>query len=110
MSEKVYRVTYDGIGIYEAMKKISSVKKWHDFLNSSDAKWLPKPPNGVYKKGSNSLSYFTKEGFEKFKETTLKRFVKELDKNKMHIDCIDTKVLEKAQECVYQDVFQKVYR
>ena len=62
--EKLYRVTHNGIGIYEAMRQHMSLDKWRDFLKSDNATWLPKPdkyPDGY-------TSYFTKEGIDKFNE------------------------------------------
>jgi len=62
--EKLYRVTFNDIGIYEAMRQHMSLDKWRDFLKSDNATWLPKPdkyPDGY-------TSYFTKEGIDKFNE------------------------------------------
>lgn len=62
--EKLYRVTHNGIGIYEAMRQHMSLDQWKDFLKSDNATWLPKPdkyPDGY-------TSYFTKEGIDKFNE------------------------------------------
>lgn len=58
-----YRITSKGTGVYQAFKEKVGQRKWQEVLKVS--KWLPNPPN--YK--NNYRSYFTEEGFEKFKTT-----------------------------------------
>ena len=86
MGFNVYRVSYNGIGIYEALhKKLMEENKydeWKSFLNSSDVNWLPKPPE--YPKYYRS--YFTEKGFNKFKSKTLPIMTKYLDKNEIKIE------------------------
>lgn len=59
-----YRLTYNGIGIYEAFKQSCSSSEWKDFLNSDAAQWLPKPK--VYNNKNLLNSYFTKDGYIMF--------------------------------------------
>lgn len=63
-SEKYFRVTHDGIGIYEAMRRQISSKDWKKLLKSDNFTWLPKlkeyPPE--------CRSYFTKDGMDKFND------------------------------------------
>ncbi len=83
-----YLVTYEGIGVYEALKsKIwnsSNCPKedWENFINSSDVNWLKKPK--VYK--DNNYSYFTKLGFFSFKNKTYPLIIKWLDENKIEYE------------------------
>lgn len=69
---KGYRLTYNGIGIYEALKKEMFNKTytpdaWIEFKNSPECNWLPLPP--TY--GDNNASYFTEAGYNKFMEITM---------------------------------------
>ena len=69
---KGYRLTYNGIGIYEALKKEMFNKThtpdaWIEFKNSPECNWLPLPP--TY--GDNNASYFTEVGYNKFMELTM---------------------------------------
>lgn len=77
IDETFYRVTYNGIGIYEAMKKLCSFRRWKELLTSEIFTWLPKP-----KEYSNAnLSYFTKEGIDKFNKLVLPEAEKILGSN-----------------------------
>lgn len=62
-----YRVTYHGVGIYEAVKKKLPIETWNRFLKSSAATWLPRPKQY----DDNVLSYFTNEGIVEFCKQTL---------------------------------------
>lgn len=69
---KGYRLTCNGIGIYEALKKEMFNKThtpdaWIEFKNSPECNWLPLPP--TY--GDNNASYFTEVGYNKFMELTM---------------------------------------
>ena len=61
-----YRVTYNGEGIYNALKNNIPLNVWMDLLKSDAMRWLPKPP----KYNESSRSYFTKEGFKMFMRKT----------------------------------------
>lgn len=98
INEKLYRVTHNGIGIYEAMRKQCSAKRWKELLSSEVFTWLPKPksyPNG-------NLSYFTKEGIDKFNELVLPEAEKIVGDN-ITIDKIDSNEIGKI---VYRDKYQ----
>lgn len=98
INEKLYRVTHNGIGIYEAMRKQCSAERWKELLSSEVFTWLPKPksyPNG-------NLSYFTKEGIDKFNELVLPEAEKIVGDN-ITIDKIDSKEIGKI---VYRDKYQ----
>lgn len=62
-----FRVTYDGIGIYEAMKQHMSAEQWKKLLKSDKFTWLPKPKEYP----SDCKSYFTKYGMDKFNELVM---------------------------------------
>ena len=53
---KYYRITYDNIGIYEALKRKVDFVEWRNILSQST--WLPKPP--MY--DDICTSYFTEIG------------------------------------------------
>ena len=61
-NSKYYRFTYNGIGIYEAVKNMVDITTWKAILNDPKITWLPKP--NIYEK--NNKSYFTKKGYEMF--------------------------------------------
>lgn len=98
---KVWRVTYNGVGIYEAYKLAVSKDKWIKFKKSSASKWLPLPP----KYGIEYRSYFTYEGLQKFNKLTLPVISKVLDSNQIVIEEIPSL----PQACVvYRDEYQVV--
>ena len=43
-SNEYYRVTYNGEGIYNALKNIVGYYTWKSLLNNKQINWLPKPP------------------------------------------------------------------
>lgn len=95
---KVYRITYKGIGIYEAIRKILSETEWIEFLSNPDTKWLPKPPD--YR--GNYISYFTEDGFNLFKKKTLPLIAKYIDSK--FIENTTTKI--DISDAVYSDQYQ----
>lgn len=99
-SIRYYRVTYDGNGIYEEFKNACDFDEWKKFKNSRACNWLPLPPE--YK--GDYRSYFTKEGFEKFKKYTLPEIKKKLDSDKINIE----KLYGDDLDIVYQDKYQVV--
>lgn len=100
---KGYRFTYNGIGIYEALKQAmfeqtGSPKVWNDFKKSDACSWLPVPPSY----GKNNESYFTKFGYDTFKEKTLpivRMYIPDFDET-------ESSVLTDA--IVYKDKYQFV--
>lgn len=92
---KLYRYTYNGEGIYEALRKEVDKDTWIKILNSPNIKWLPKPPDEVYKSIENGYgsakkgeikrveSWFTVEGRNKFKEKTIPYISKYIDPSKI---------------------------
>lgn len=100
-SSLYYRVTANGIGVYEAYKNAVSEDEWKRFLDSDAAKWLPKPKVKGYQ--SSYLSFFTQEGFNKFSEKTLPIFKKVL-KDSIMIE----KLSLPSNTIVYEDKYQVV--
>lgn len=84
--ETLYRVTYSGIGVYEALRLTISKDAWDNFLDNGKVSWLLIPPF-EYKKGYRS--FFTEEGYEKFKEETLPLISEYLDKNAIKVETIE---------------------
>ena len=94
MNSNYFRITYNDIGIYEALKKYLcnnkfSFNDWLDFKKSEDVNWLNVPP--TYNK--NSYSYFTESGFKIFMEKTYPLITKYLkvENIKMEKYTFDTK-------------------
>lgn len=96
----LYRVTYEDDGIYEAFRKNATFEEWKAFKESKAAKWLPIPS----KYGDSDVSYFTEEGFKKFRELTLPSIERKLDTDKI----IATKVNVPNGKITYYDKYQYV--
>ena len=96
----LYRVTYEDDGIYEAFRKNATFEEWKAFKDSKAAKWLPIPTNY----GDSDVSYFTEEGFKKFRELTLPSVERKLDTDKI----IATKVNVPNGKITYHDKYQYV--
>ena len=103
--QSYYRVTYNGVGIYEELKKEMykinyDSSEWKKFKQSDACNWLPLPPSycdGYY-------SYFTKLGYDKFMESTYPIITKYLDKYSISIkQCYIDK-----NSIIYQDKYQIV--
>ena len=97
-NETFYRVTYNGIGIYEAIRNNVTIEHWKELLQSEIFTWLPKPkhyPNG-------NLSYFTKEGIDKFNELVLPEAKKILG-NDIKMDIFK---LNEIGNIIYRDKYQ----
>lgn len=110
MNKTYWRVSYMGIGIYEALKneiwkKCKFPKKEWDRLKKSEAfVWL-NTPNVYYE---NCYSYFTELGYELFRSNTYLIFIKYLDEKNINIDKFifdDTKL-----DILYSDEHQIVIK
>ena len=100
-----YRIMYNGVGIYEQLKKEMykinyNSSEWNKFKQSKACNWLPLPPSycdGYY-------SYFTKLGYDKFMKNTYPIIIEYLDKNNIDIEqCHIDK-----DSIIYQDKYQIV--
>ena len=71
-TDKYYRVTHNGIGIYEAFRQEVGEEMWNNFLDSPMAEWLPKLDKYLdeYKR------YFTEEGYDMFQQRTWTYMIK----------------------------------
>lgn len=100
MRKGYYRVTYDGIGIYEAVRQLVNQEQWVAFLKSEAFKWLPKPP--LYP--SNYRSYFTQLGYKMFSDKVAPVIRDYLpDKRKIHVQ-----VVSRVDNIVYEDAYQVI--
>ena len=99
---KYYRITYKGIGIYEAYRQNVDFDTWKKYLNSPAAKWLPKPP--VYKNSNTLNSYFTQKGYDIFMKTTYGIFIKKLNPKLVKIETV---TISKSN-ILYDDEYQIV--
>lgn len=102
---KGWRVTYKGIGIYEALKnamftQTGSSAAWMAFINSDACNWLPKPPSY----GNDNKSFFTEEGFNRFNELVLPIIAQYIDQTKIYIE----EIMVPTNQIVYSDEFQFV--
>ena len=98
---EVYRCTYKGEGIYEALRKNVDLEIWKSILSSDKINWLPNPPQ--YKSDKNCRSYFTYKGYKKFSKDVLPIMYKYLDKKYIKIDKLY--IYDKS---LYQDEYQIV--
>lgn len=106
---KYFRITYDGIGIYEALKKqiwfvsTEPVKVWNSLKESDAFNWLS-VPNVYEQEDKKYYSYFTETGYEMFKKLTLpviKEWLEESKMNTEELSCMTSRI-------VYQDEYQIV--
>lgn len=100
-TEPLYRITYNGIGIYEAYKKVCSFDEWRSFINSDAATWLDVPK--VYNRDINHTSYFTERGYEVFQKNTYPIMIQKLNKRNIKVDQVVLDV-----KPVYEDLYQIV--
>lgn len=94
-----YRVTYEGEGIYEAVRKRVGMETWKMLLKNANISWLPKPPEYY----SGYMSYFTEHGYEIFQKTSLPILSSYLTKSKIKVEKTD-----KPGYIMYQDEYQVV--
>ena len=104
-----YRVSYNGIGVYEAFKNEVINKYpngweiWKKFKNSKHVNWLPLPKINYE---SGCYSYFTTVGYLKFKKETLPLIEEYLDKSKIKTEI----VTNLSGKIVYLDKYQIVIK
>lgn len=100
-----YRCTFNGVGIYEALKREVGFK-WKEIKQDPRITWLPQPP---IEYGPNNLSYFTKKGYNYFKFKTMylvKEVAPQLESElKVEEFTSKSKLLGRI---VYEDEFQVV--
>lgn len=107
---RYFRLSYNGIGIYEALKKElwnksnNPKEEWEKLKRSNSFTWLKIPT--IYPK--NSSSYFNLDGFNVFMERTYPIFVKYLNVNNIVIEEFDFE--DDKLDIVYQDEYQIVIK
>jgi len=110
MNKTYWRISYNGTGIYEALKKeiwdnnFSPKVEWKKLKNSSEFTWL-KTPNIYY---NNCYSYFTESGYKIFMEKTYPIIIKYLKKE--NIDVEKYNFNDKEIKIVYFDEHQIVVK
>lgn len=102
-AETFYRITYNGIGVYQALKENITMNEWRRILNSELINWLPKPPESTYGTSDEFRSYFTEDGYDKFNQLTMPVICKYLDENKIKIETFTN-----VPGIVYRDRYQVV--
>ena len=99
-TDRYYRVSVNGIGIYQALKmKVG----WYDFkeiIKSPNIKWLPSPPSYY----SDNYSFFTSYGFSVFKQRTLPIMLKYFKPEEIKIE----ENIGYPGKLVYKDRFQVI--
>lgn len=91
MNKEYFRITCEGIGIYEYLKKylwnnISNPSEvWDNFIKSNKINWLNKPT--IYTDEAKEYhSYFNGKGYEIFLEKTLPLITEWIDRNFIKIE------------------------
>lgn len=98
-SGKYYRVTYNGVGIYQALKERTTQEQWKLLLQDPAITWLPKPPE--YAEGM--ISYFTKYGYKMFEMYTYPLIEKYFDE-----DILVVPLRSLDEDIIYKDKYQVV--
>lgn len=98
---KFYRVYYNGIGIYEALRKKVGWD-WKTVKQDPDINWLPTPEVKEYK--DNYRSFFTTLGYKTFQAKTMKVIDKYLDPEKVEV----REYNDLQGKLMYQDQYQVV--
>ena len=109
MNNEYFRITCEGIGIYEYLKKYlwnnisNPTEVWDNFIKSNKTNWLNNPT--IYADESKEYrSYFNGNGYEIFLEKTLPLITEWIDKNFIKIE----KAMIDDDKIVYQDEYQIV--
>lgn len=106
MDNNYYRITYNNIGIYEALKQEIfnnyTKEEWQSFKSSNNVNWLKAP---VFY-GDNNYSYFTELGFNIFMKKTYPLIIKYL--NEKHIKIKQYTFDVKKVYLIYSDEHQIV--
>ena len=110
MNKLYWRVSYNNVGIYEALKNELWEKgefpreEWDNIKKSKAFMWL-KVPNVYY---DNCYSYFTELGYELFMKNTYSIFIKYLDETKIVMEKI---IFDTAKiNIIYSDEHQIVIK
>ena len=106
MIKKYWRVSYNNIGIYEALKRHlwenNKINTWNELKNSDNFTWLPLPNTYL----ENNRSYFTEIGYKMFIEKTLPIIKQYLDNDSIVIKCFDFNY--ENLKILYEDEYQIV--
>lgn len=109
MNNNYFRITYNDIGIYEALKQEIfnnyTKEEWQSFKSSNNVNWLKAP---VFY-GDNNYSYFKELGFNMFMKKTYPLIIKYLKIKNIKIEkyTFDTKKLNLIYSDEYQIVIER---
>jgi uncharacterized cupin superfamily protein len=98
MSEKVYRFTCDGIGIYEAVEK-SCRRDDRRRQQKPDGSWLPK----IGENYPGAISFWKKAGFKKYTDSGLRDWHYSVAEGQAKLF-----IAEKPADVLYEDEFQVI--
>ena len=96
------RVSYDGTGIYQALKKEVGWN-WKELKKRDEISWLPLPPDY----NGSCESWFTMKGYKIFREKTLPLMKEYLDEKKITEEYVEN--LDDKKE-IYSDEYQIVVK
>ena len=106
MIKKYWRVSYNNIGIYEALKRklweTNKINAWNELKISENFTWLPVPNTYL----ENNRSYFTEIGYKMFVGKTLPIIKKYLDNDDIVIEHFDFDYGN--LKIIYEDEYQIV--
>lgn len=95
-----YRITYNGDGIYNALKSAVDIATWKKLLESETFNWLPKLRTYT----SKNISYFTRKGYKKFHDKTLPIMCNYLNKENIKTETYS----EIYNNILYSDEYQVI--
>lgn len=96
-----YRVTVDGIGIYEAVDR--DCPRDSDFRkNKPDGSWLPK--EGL--KSPGAISYWTDYGWQKYNESGLFNWHESVVRGEVKVETLK----EKPPNILFEDKYQMIIK
>ena len=99
MRERFYRISYNGIGIYQALKESIDMNTWRRYLHSDIFTWLPSHKNYP----PNSKSYFTQAGYNMFMRKIFPVLERHLDPS---LIIVNRYYIEDIDGVVYRDRYQ----
>lgn len=97
IEDNYYRITYEEVGIYEALELNLPKDTYKKLLADEGISWLPKTNN--YK--TYKASFFTSLGFNLFNEKSLPLISKYLDSDRIKVINVS-----KLDNIIYQDEYQ----
>ncbi|MDE7346958.1 MAG: transglutaminase-like domain-containing protein, partial [Muribaculaceae bacterium] len=100
---KYVRITFHGVGVYEALRRAMGPERWKEALQDDRFTWLLKPPSY----SGTCTSYFTAEGYKMFLDKlgfAVQRWLTKHDPNGLKIQYYK----KPNGKVIYQDKYQVV--